>query len=123
MMGTRARFWVTMVLLAYPFLTIGASTCCFAAGEGPSVPHVRHFAVLTRLLHETGILVAAAFSESPYIRYSGYVGIASPLLCGLAFWWIHTIKLSPMGDEYFEMDDIGDDMDNMGDDMGGMEIV
>ncbi|KAF9644006.1 hypothetical protein BDM02DRAFT_1245175 [Thelephora ganbajun] len=50
MMGTRARMWLTLIILAYPFLAIGASTCCFAAG----------------------FLVAASFSQSNLIRYSGY---------------------------------------------------
>ena len=91
-MGTRARIWVTMILLAYPFLSIGASACSFTAGEGPSVHNV---AVLTRLLHETGLLVAAAFSEVQLIKYGGYALVALPMACALAFVWIHTIKLSP----------------------------
>ena len=33
MMGSRFRIWVTMILLSFPFLSIGASTCAAAAGE------------------------------------------------------------------------------------------
>ena len=33
MMGSRPRIWVTMILLSFPFMSIGISTCAAAAGE------------------------------------------------------------------------------------------
>ena len=42
-MGTRARIWLTMTLLGYPFFAIGASTCSLAAGEGSTTVPVRTF--------------------------------------------------------------------------------
>jgi len=80
MMGTRARIWTTMILLGYPFLAIGASTCCFAAG----------------------LLVAASYSESSLIRYGGYSLVASPMSCALAFVWIITIKRNEKTDVAIE---------------------
>ncbi|KAF9644700.1 hypothetical protein BDM02DRAFT_881171 [Thelephora ganbajun] len=74
MMGTRARIWLTMILLGYPFWAIGVSTCSFAAG----------------------LLVAASFSESNLIRYGGYVLVGLPLSCAFAFAWILTIKTNVM---------------------------
>jgi len=66
MLGTRARIWVTMVLLGYPFWAIGSSTCALTAG----------------------LLVAASYSESALIRYGGYALLASPLACAFGFAWI-----------------------------------
>ncbi|KAF9642150.1 hypothetical protein BDM02DRAFT_3273571 [Thelephora ganbajun] len=70
MMGTRARIWLTMILLAYPFLAIGVSTCSFAAG----------------------LLVAMSFSQSNVIKYAGYGLVSLPLSCAFGFAWILTIK-------------------------------
>ena len=33
MMGSRFRIWVTMFLLSFPFISIGASTCAAAASK------------------------------------------------------------------------------------------
>jgi hypothetical protein len=33
MMGSRPRIWATMILLSFPFVSVGASTCTAAAGE------------------------------------------------------------------------------------------
>ena len=33
MMSSRPRIWSTMILLSFPFLSVGASTCLAAAGE------------------------------------------------------------------------------------------
>jgi len=70
MMGTRARIWITMILLGYPFWAIGASTCSLAAG----------------------LLVAASYSESALIRYGGYALVASPLSCGVVFAWMLSVE-------------------------------
>ena len=76
-MGTRARIWFTMILLGYPFLAIGASTCSFAAGK--SVPPLP---VLTTDSHAIGLLLAASYSEASLIKYGGYVVLASSIACG-----------------------------------------
>jgi len=83
MMGTRARIWLTMILLGYPFWAIGASTCTLAAG----------------------LLVAASYSESALIRYGGYTLVASPLSCAAAFVWIIALKQSPK-DEFDGMEKV-----------------
>jgi len=82
MMGTRARIWLTMILLGYPFWAIGASTCSFAAG----------------------LLVAASYSESNLIRYGGYSLVASPLSCAFAFVWILSIKASARKEDIVDME-------------------
>jgi len=33
MMGSRSRIWATRILLSFPFVLIGASTCAVAVGE------------------------------------------------------------------------------------------
>ena len=97
-MGTRARIWLTMILLGYPFLAIGASTCSFAAGEA-SQCYFPSRALRVADLRVTGLLVAASYSESSLIRYGGYALVASPLSCAAGFVWILSIKTRARRDD------------------------
>ena len=104
-MGTRARIWLTMILLWYPIWAIGASTCCFATGEAShsTSPHHRS---LGTYFPVKGLLVAASYSESNLIRYGGYSLVASPVSCAVAFVWILSIKTSASRDDRIDMEKV-----------------
>lgn len=70
MMGSQPRICATMVLLSYPFLSVGASTCVAA----------------------TGLLIATSRSGVTWINIYGYIFAFPPVLCGLVFGWMICVK-------------------------------
>ncbi|KAF9778707.1 hypothetical protein BJ322DRAFT_484964 [Thelephora terrestris] len=70
MMGSHRRIWATTVLLAFPFLSIGAATCTAASG----------------------LLIAASYSEVTLVRVACYVLVVPPMTCALVFGWMMAIK-------------------------------
>ena len=94
MMGSRFRIWVTMILLSFPFMSIGASTCAAAAGECFS----KGFATCSNTSVEPnsgvskGLLVAASYSQVTILRTCCYVLVVPPLMCAIAFGWMLSMK-------------------------------
>jgi len=75
MMSSRTRIWGTMLLLSFPFLSVGASTCTAAAG----------------------LLIAASRSEATFVRVSCYFLVVPPILCGLAAGWMLCMTTGALG--------------------------
>ena len=86
MMRTRGRIWGTLFILSYPFVSIGLSTVCFAAGklDHLTLPGARRLSC-DRI---PGLLTAAARSETAILQYCGYTLLVGPLSCALLFVWI-----------------------------------
>ena len=85
-MRTRGRIWGTLFLLSYPFISIGLSTVCFAAGKSDRLTSLGTGGLNCN--HLLGLLAAAARSEVPILRYCGYPLIVGPVICGFLFVWV-----------------------------------
>ena len=85
-MRTKGRVWGTILVLSYPFVTIGTSTLWFAACK------LGHLISLWagRLNRESvlAMLITAARSELAAIRYGAYILLATQLSCFLLAVWI-----------------------------------
>jgi len=98
MMSSQPRIWATMIIASFPYLSITASTYSAAAGECFRVLGMCSNApVRLNLSIFKGLLIAASYSEFKFIRWSCYLFVVTPLLCGLAFSWMLCMKTGSFG--------------------------
>ena len=96
-MGSKRRIWVTTIILSFPSLVAILSMAFFAAGRYP-VLDVLDSGNKSKLnanprCFRTGVIVASASSEIPFIKFVLGLFALPPLLSLVAIAWFVCFRL------------------------------
>ena len=85
-----------MILLSYPFIAAGISTCAAFSGERLLMGS-RCSGIESGV--SQGLLIAASYSEVKLVKVACYFLVAPHMLCGTAFLWIVCVRPPKTGIE------------------------